>query len=365
MNKTQERILDEIRKNPYISQQTLADLIGLSRSAIANLIKGLTDEGYITGRAYILNEERGHLIVCVGGANLDTKLILSEDLQLGTSNPAQSKHSLGGVVRNVAENLGRLSQSVTLLTLVGNDMAGRQILEECHPLMDVSRVQTLDGYSTGSYLAVLSPNGEMSLGLADMNIIEKMDPEWMISNQSVIAGAHFIVVDNNLRKDTMENLFNQCLLLNKKLILIGVSAPKTKRLPERLDGVYLTIFNLDESQAYFHSTETDPMVFAKRWIEAGSKHAIVTNGANSVAYASYDQEPRLKRVKPAKYIVDATGAGDAFSSGVIYALNQNMSLEDALDYGLANANQTIQSIHSVRKELNEAQLQQDKEDYIQ
>ena len=365
MNKTQERILDEIRKNPYISQQALADLIGLSRSAIANLIKGLTDEGYITGRAYILNEERGHLIVCVGGANLDTKLILSEDLQLGTSNPAQSKHSLGGVVRNVAENLGRLSQSVTLLTLVGNDMAGRQILEECHPLMDVSRVQTLDGYSTGSYLAVLSPNGEMSLGLADMNIIEKMDPEWMISNQSVIAGAHFIVVDNNLRKDTMENLFNQCLLLNKKLILIGVSAPKTKRLPERLDGAYLTIFNLDESQAYFHSTETDPMVFAKRWIEAGSNHAIVTNGANSVAYVSIDKEPKLKHVKPTKYVVDATGAGDAFSSGVIYALNQNLDLEDALDYGLANANQTIQSIHSVRKELSETQLQKDKEDYIQ
>ena len=365
MNKTQERILDEIRKNPYISQQALGDVIGLSRSAIANLIKGLTEEGYITGRAYILNDDRTHLIVCIGGANLDTKLILSDNLELGTSNPAQSKHSLGGVVRNVAENLGRLSQSVTLLTLVGNDMAGRQILEECQPLMDVSRVQMLDGQATGSYLAVLNPNGEMSLGLADMNISERMDPEWIKSNQSIIAGAHFIVADNNLRKDSMETLLKLCLTQNKKLILIGVSGPKTKRLPERLDGTFLTIFNLDESQSYFHSNETDPLYFVQRWIEAGTKHAIVTNGANSVAYASHDTQAKLKAVKPAKYVVDATGAGDAFSSGVIYALNQNMSLEDALDYGLANANQTIQSIHSVRKDLSETQLQHDKEDYIQ
>ena len=163
----------------------------------------------------------------------------------------------------------------------------------------------------------------------------------------------------------MESLFQQCLVLHKKLIIIGVSGPKTKRLPERLDGVYLTIFNLDESQSYFHSTERDPLYFAKRWVDAGANHAIVTNGANSVAYASIDKEPKLKHVKPAKYVVDATGAGDAFSSGVIYALNQNLDLEDALDYGLANANQTIQSIHSVRKELSETQLQKDKEDYIQ
>ena len=79
MNKTQERILDEIRKNPYITQQSLANIIGLSRSAIANLIKGLVDEGLIAGRAYILNENRGDLILCIGGANLDTKLNLMEN----------------------------------------------------------------------------------------------------------------------------------------------------------------------------------------------------------------------------------------------------------------------------------------------
>lgn len=365
MNKTQARILDEIRKNPYITQQSLANSIGLSRSAIANLIKGLVDEGLIAGRAYILNENRGDLILCIGGANLDTKLNLMENLQLKTSNPVQSVHSLGGVVRNVAENLSRLNQSVTLLTLLGNDMAGRQIIEECQALMDVSKVQMVDGLATGSYIALLSPNGELSLGLADMNIIEKMDPDWLVTYQSTLASASLIIADNNLRKDTMEYLVDQCTLLNKKLIIIGVSSPKTKRLPEKLEGTHLTLFNLDESQAYFQTDETDPLYFVKKWIELGVSYAIVTNGSKGVAYASQTQSPKIKAVKEVHPIIDATGAGDAFSSALIYALIKNFSLEDAIDYGLANAYQTIQSIHSVRLDLSEQRLMKDKEDYIQ
>ena len=364
MNKTQHLILEEIRKNPYISQQSLADKIGLSRSAIANQITGLMDEGYISGRAYMLNEKRNRRIVCVGGANLDTKLCLMEPLQMGTSNPIQSKHSLGGVVRNVAENLGRLDQPVTLLSLVGNDMAGRQVLEECSPLMDVSRIATVEGVSTGSYLAVLEPDGEMSLGLADMNILEKMDVNWIKSQQAVIKGARTVVADNNLRLDTLSALMHLTNNLHKDLILIGVSAPKTKRLPARLDGIALALFNLDESQAYFHTQEDDPLILAQKWIQAGARSAIVTSGSNGVAYAKAEQPAKMKPVKPAPHIVDATGAGDAFSAGVIYGLNQDLDLEDAIDYGLANAYHTIQSIDSVRKDLSETVLKQNKEEYI-
>ncbi len=39
--------------------------------------------------------------------------------QLGTSNPAQSTQSIGGVERNISENLGRLGKDVTLLTAGG------------------------------------------------------------------------------------------------------------------------------------------------------------------------------------------------------------------------------------------------------
>ena len=38
-----------------------------------------------------------------------------------TSNPVKSTKSIGGVARNIAENLGRLGENVTFLTAAGND----------------------------------------------------------------------------------------------------------------------------------------------------------------------------------------------------------------------------------------------------
>lgn len=70
---------------------------------------------YIVGRAYVLNESDG--IFCIGAMNLDRKYHLQEDLVLKTSNPTHSEATVGGVARNIAENLGRLDLNVNLISM--------------------------------------------------------------------------------------------------------------------------------------------------------------------------------------------------------------------------------------------------------
>ena len=66
-------------KNPYITQLELAERIGLSRPAVANIISGLMRQRYILGKAYVINEESP--IVCIGAANVDRKFYIDTPLQ--------------------------------------------------------------------------------------------------------------------------------------------------------------------------------------------------------------------------------------------------------------------------------------------
>ena len=156
MNDKEILILQLIKEDPFIAQNELAEKTGLSRSAVAGYISSLTKQGKILGRAYVLPQKKE--VLCVG------------QLQYGTSNPAESSQSCGGVARNIAENLGRLGCDVGLMTVVGDDPEGEWLLEYTKAFADVTPSQSLAGTTTGTYTAVLDNEGEMSVALADMFI---------------------------------------------------------------------------------------------------------------------------------------------------------------------------------------------------
>src|SRR3954466_3660607 len=157
-----DQLFELIRANPFISQQDLAVQLRLSRSAVAGYIAGLIRERRLLGRAYVLPDNRP--IVCIGGANLDRKLRPLSKLKMATSNPARQDESFGGVARNIAENLARLSAPVALLTVVGDDSSGRALLEHAENIgIDTRGTLRLSGTCSGTYTAVLDDHGEMML----------------------------------------------------------------------------------------------------------------------------------------------------------------------------------------------------------
>ena len=177
MKNKEQFILNEIKKNPFITQQELAERIGLSRPATANIISGLIKKKYILGKAYIVNEEDS--IICIGAANVDRKFYCDTDLQSMTSNPVKSTKSIGGVARNIAENLGRLGENVTFLTAAGNDSEWSLIKKLSEPFMNTNYIQPIENASTGSYTAIIDKKGDMQYGFADMNIYEEITPEFL------------------------------------------------------------------------------------------------------------------------------------------------------------------------------------------
>ena len=69
MTQRERQILQLIEQHPMISQQELADRLGITRSSVAVHISNLVRKGYIAGKGYILRS--GTYAVVVGGVNVD------------------------------------------------------------------------------------------------------------------------------------------------------------------------------------------------------------------------------------------------------------------------------------------------------
>lgn len=321
-----EQLYDLICGNPFLTQQDLADRLGLSRSAVAGHVAVLTRQGRLLGRAYVVPARRP--VVCIGGANIDRKLRVAGPVRPGSSNPVQSaSESFGGVVRNVAENLARLGLPVQLLTAVGQDSAGRALLDHAARCqIDAGASLVLADALTGSYTAVLLADGAMHLALAHMDLCEQMTPAWLADSRAQRRGAGLVVADLNLPQDTLAELVDEAGRPDAPpLALVAVSEAKMARLPERLAGVRLLVLNRGELAAWAQRRLDSPAAVAQAvgaLRAAGVRDVVLTLGAAGLAHTGPDGVLVTLPASPLPpgAVVDVTGAGDALAAGLCHAL---------------------------------------------
>lgn len=363
MNSNEREVLKRIQDNPFISQQELALSIGLSRPAVANIISGLIRKEYVLGKAYVLNEN--YPIVCIGAANLDRKFYVHHTLQLETSNPVTSTRSVGGVARNIAENLGRMGETVAFLSTSGNDSEWDMIHKLSSPFMNLDHVQQIENANTGSYTALIDNDGNMQYGLADMEVYDYITPEFLIKRTHLLVKAKCIVADLNLSKPAIDFLCAYSEKHNIKLVIIPVSSPKMKHMPDSLHAIDWLIINRDETETYFNmeiQNINNMKKAAQKWIDAGVSKVIITNGVQELIYKDKKTEI-IKPVLSSKEVVDVTGAGDSFSSAVVFSWLNGLGIDDILNVGMINARKTIETNYTVRQNLDKKQIFRDLEEY--
>ena len=348
----EELILEYLKENPFISQQQLAKKINLSRSSVANYIAELTRKGYIKGRAYIFPEN--DMITCIGAINLDIKANAIDDIRYYSSNPVTMSSTYGGVARNVTENLSLLGNSVSLLSVVGNDKGGQIIIDDLKRKgVDVSLIEIVPEGRTGTYTALLDLSGEMVIALADMEINKELTPTIIEENWPKFAISKAIFLDTNAPADTIDYVIKRCHEENITLFIDTVSSLKAKRLPENLNGIEVLLPNLEELEELSGMKirgEQDYMPAAHLVIKRGVKNIAVTLGEKGIFYITQTSSGKILPY-PTK-IVDVTGAGDALTAGIISSLMKGHDFKLACKYGLAAASIALQSDASVASGLN-------------
>ena len=346
-------VLAAIRDNPFVGQQEIADLLGLARSTVAAHIVQLMQKGHILGRGYVLAAPAR--AVCIGGAVLDRKYRAKQALVPETSNPVDGVRSLGGVARNVAENLARLGTATTFVSIVGDDEAGRTLLAHMRERgIDVSQVLVSGEKPTAEYAAVLDPAGDLVMGLADMSIFDLLRPDHIDRIWPHLASAGWVFSDCNLPAETVAALIEKARGARFKLAIDAVSTVKAARLPKNLTGIDLLLMNLDEANAILGrqtpKTLTEAEQAALGLQAAGAREAVVTMGAEGVVVAGCEGLKILPAISAAA--IDMTGAGDAMIAGTLHRLMSGEDIYAAAKVGALLGALTTESPASVHPQLS-------------
>ncbi len=273
-------------------------------------------------------------ILCIGATNLDRKLRLLGTLHPASSNPAAQTESLGGVARNVAENLLRAKLPVRLITAVGDDDAGRRVLAQ----FPSTRSLCVQGAATDSYTAVLDGQGELLVGLAAMPLVDSLLPPAMPAQLAPLT-----LIDLNLPPDTVAHLIALAREQGVRLLAVAVSEPKMNRLPQDLRGMHGLLLNRGELRQ-LHDGEPAQALLALH--ARGVQCVALTLGADGVLCSEAGSSP-LALSAPAVDVIEVTGAGDAFAAGVCAALSQGHDWTAACRQGIALAARALQTLDSV------------------
>ena len=357
----ENEILQIIKSNPMISQQEIADMLNISRASVAVHITNLMKKGQILGKGYIVKKE--DYVTVIGGSNMDIQGFPNNPLVMYDSNPGQVDISMGGVGRNIAENLSRLNVNTKLISAIGNDLYGNTILSECKNLnIDVNDCLVSDEYSTSIYVSILNNSKDMQLAISHMDIIEKLDESFIHSKHKSIDDSKAIVIDTNLSNEAID--FITRTYSHLPIFVDTVSTAKClkiKDILDRFEGIKLNKYEAETLSGIKIENLDDVKKSCEFFINKGIKNVFITLGGDGVYCANTDKAVHIPGVKI--NIVNATGAGDAFMSGIMYGFMNDLDLEETAKFSVGasilalshkntiNPNLSVDLINQTIKEL--------------
>jgi len=286
-------------------------------------------------------------VVVVGGANTDVVGHPFAPLVAHDSNPGFVEWSAGGVGRNIADNLARLGVTTHLVTAMGGDFTAQELAAECSCVgVALDYVLVVPELPGSLYVAILDERGEMEVALSDMRALERITPDVLAERGEAFERASLVVADANISAESLEWLVQE---VAAPVLLDPVSTAKAARAQGILDRLAALKCNTMEAAEILgvpqpHS-QAQIAYIAEKLLEEGVSSVYITAGALGVQYCSAEETGWFPR--PTDVVVNATGAGDAFSAGVAAGMLEGMGARGCAAFGSALAGMTLASARTV------------------
>ena len=261
-------------------------------------------------------------VLVVGGANLDLMATGQARLQQGDSNPGRLRSQPGGVARNIAERLASLGRPVRLVSVLGDDEAGRQILQQGQAAgIDMGGCRVLAGAATARYVSLHQPDGELLLAVNDMAVLQGLTADLLQAELPALHSAAAVVIDANLAPATLAALW--ALPASVALWADAVSAAKCQRLGPGLARLHTLKPNrLEALQLSGLPAASADTALAGWLLDAGIRQVALSLGADGLLLCGRDADgQRWQHHQPALPVAvrNVTGAGDALLAGLLHA----------------------------------------------
>ncbi len=294
-------------------------------------------------------------VLVLGSAAVDTIAYPQSELEEGVAVPAHMRTSSGGVARNIAENLARLGQPVVFISAVGTDAAGEHLLQELEAVgVDTSAVISTPEYPTGQYVGVLRPEGGLYYGFHDMRISNAITSAHLREHAHLFEQASALALDANLPKATLRTVFSLARRAGIPVVADPTSPQLAERLKRYLSRLAVVTPNHQEAAALLgrplNPTDFDEISRAARdLVGLGVDLAVITIAEFGLCYATPEASGHLSALRTE--IIDPTGAGDALTAVVLYALINHFPVDDAIRLGISAASLALHAPGNVPADL--------------
>lgn len=295
-------------------------------------------------------------VAVVGGVNIDIGGTPHTKLIGGDSNPGRISVSAGGVGRNIAENLSRMGYVVRMVTALGDDMHGQQIVQNCAEVgIDLADSITVRGGHTSTYLCLNDMDGEIVGAVSDMGIYEQLTPEVLSERLEMLNGAALVVLDANLTPETVKYLAEH---LTVPIFADPVSVKKAGAFKPVLG--YLTVIKPNRPEASLLTGVTiahdeDLPRAAEKFFEQGLPNVLISLGERGVYY----NDGRDSGILPClpMPVVNTSGCGDAFLAGCAAGYLEGEGLREMARLGLAASAVCAQTDSAVSPDISRGLLE--------
>jgi len=309
-------------------------------------------------------------LIAIGDTKLDTFVLLNEaDGQCTLNMPACQlclaygekivvdvvASQIAGTAPNVATGLARMGMKTAVISNMGADGTYQMAVETLKCENVVTKYLHQIHSEPSSYSVVLNYKGEKTLLTSHIRHAYRLPKPLPASKWLYVSemGSGY------------ENLYRQVLARAKANNIHVVMNPGTIQIAERkhflfdlLKKTFVLFVNLEEAQRITDEKTLEIHHLATLLYKMGPRQVVITDGKNG-AYAFGGEKLHYCPIYPGR-AVEATGAGDAFSTGCLGALMNNQPIDEALRWGAVNSASVVGhvgptkgllSLHQIRSRL--------------
>lgn len=252
----------------------------------------------------------------------------------------------GGVGRNVVEDIANVELEPTFISLVDNDAMGEDVIQKLNRhKVNTSYMRKVEN-GMGTWLAVFDHEGDVVASISkrpDHSPVERILDE---QGDEIFKDADSIVIEIDIDKEIVKKTFYYAEKYNKKVYAIVSNMTIAVERRDFLRRTACFVCNQQEAGILFSedyeqmTAEELAEILPKRIRSAQIPQMVVTMGGDGAVYA--DREGN-KGIYPALKVdvIDTTGAGDAFFSGVCIGLTYGKTLREACGIGTRLASTVI------------------------
>ncbi|WP_040671681.1 PfkB family carbohydrate kinase [Rhodobacter ferrooxidans] len=282
-------------------------------------------------------------ILCIGAVLWDIIGRAPVAMPFGADVPGRISRLPGGVAMNIAMTLRRFGLRPALLSAIGRDAEGQELLTACTGMgLITDFIHRSDDLPTDRYLAIEGAEG-MVAAVADARALEAAGARILAPLADGRLGsaarpwAGMIAVDGNLTAMMLADMAGSPLFAAADLRVAPASPGKADRLVPLLAHPGATLYvNLQEAGILCGRVFDGAEAAVEGLLAQGAARALVTDGPRPCAMGARGQGV-ISATPPAVRVRRFTGAGDTFMAAHIVAERHGADARAALDAALRAA----------------------------